>query len=121
MSEASTILGLRADSFLEYAFLRWVLVPAARDSIVECITPQGEVEVSGHRYKVDYEFVGASSRFAVELDGFEHHGTRFAFNYDRLRQNDLHATGRLTIRFSSWVRMSARCSSTRATSIPYLR
>jgi hypothetical protein len=27
MDEASAVLTLRADSFLEYAFLRWVLVP----------------------------------------------------------------------------------------------
>ena len=100
MREGSPILALRADSFLEYAFLRWVLLPAAEDTIVSCITPQSEVEVSGHRYKMDYEFVGDAARFAVELDGFEFHGTRTAFSYDRLRQNDLHATGRVAIRFS---------------------
>src|SRR5262245_36496891 len=111
MREDSAILALRADSFLEYAFLRWVLAPAARDSIASCVAPQCEVEVAGHRYKRDYEFVGESSRFAIELDGFEHHGTRSAFSYDRLRQNDLHATGRITIRFSyDAIRLdTARC------------
>ena len=37
---------------------------------------------------------------AVELDGFEFHSSRPAFSYDRLRQNDIHATGRVVIRFS---------------------
>jgi superfamily II DNA or RNA helicase len=100
MPEGSTILGLRSDSFLEYAFLRWVLVPAARDTLATCVMPQAKVDVGGHSYKVDYEFVGDSTRFAVELDGFEFHGTRAAFSYDRLRQNDLHAAGRVVIRFS---------------------
>lgn len=111
MRDSSPILTLRADSFLEYAFLRWVLLPAARDAIVTHVTPQGEAEVAGHRYKIDYEFIGESARYAVELDGFEHHGTRAAFSYDRLRQNDLHASGRVTIRFSyDAIRLdTARC------------
>ena len=105
------IVSLRADSFLEYAFLRWVLTPAATDAIGEFITPQAEVVVDGHRYAVDYEIVGSHHRFVVELDGFEFHGTRSAFTYDRLRQNDLLAAGRLVIRFSYEAirRDTARC------------
>lgn len=49
---------------------------------------------------MDYEIRGGERVFAVELDGFEFHGSRDAFNYDRLRQNDLHATGRMVVRFS---------------------
>jgi superfamily II DNA or RNA helicase/very-short-patch-repair endonuclease len=93
-------LSLRADSFLERAFLRWVLAPAAVDQITQHVIPQAEIEVDGHRYRIDYEIVGADHRFAVELDGFEFHGTRPAFTYDRLRQNDLHASGRTVVRFS---------------------
>jgi superfamily II DNA or RNA helicase len=96
----SPVLGLRSDSFLEYAFLRWVLAPAADGAIAALVTPQAEVSIGGHRYKIDYEIEGREHRFAVELDGFEFHGTRSAFTYDRLRQNDLHASGRVVIRFS---------------------
>jgi superfamily II DNA or RNA helicase len=91
---------LPSSSFLEYAFLRWVLAPAALPEIAPYIVPQAEVEVDGRRYRVDYELRGQSQNFAVELDGFEFHGSRQAFTYDRLRQNDLHATGRVVVRFS---------------------
>ncbi|HEU4407790.1 MAG TPA: DEAD/DEAH box helicase family protein [Polyangiaceae bacterium] len=108
---ARAILTLRADSYLEYAFLRWVLAAAATDDIAPYVTPQAEVVVDGHRYRVDYEIRGEVYRFAVELDGFEHHGTRSAFTHDRLRQNDVHASGRLVIRFSyDSIRLeTARC------------
>src|SRR5262249_10777246 len=88
------------DSYLEYAFLRWVLAPSATAGLAPYVAPQAEVTVAGHAYRVDYEIVGDQNRFVVELDGFEHHGHRAAFTYDRLRQNDLHASGRIVIRFS---------------------
>lgn len=91
---------LSSESFLEYAFLRWVLFPAARPEIADRVTPQAEVLVEGRRYLIDYELAGVDRVFAVELDGFEFHGNRRAFNYDRLRQNDLHTTGRVVVRFS---------------------
>ncbi len=91
---------LPSSSFLEYAFLRWVLSPAARPEVAAHVVPQAEVEVDGHRYRIDYELRGAERSVAVELDGFEFHGTRQAFSYDRLRQNDLHAAGYLVLRFS---------------------
>lgn len=43
---------------------------------------------------------GARLRIAVELDGFAFHGDRAAFIYDRVRQNDLAATGLVVLRFS---------------------
>lgn len=91
---------LRADSFLEYAFLRWVLGPSATAALAGFVTPQADVVIAGHTYRVDYEIVGARHRFVIELDGFEYHSHRAAFTYDRLRQNDLHASGRTVIRFS---------------------
>jgi superfamily II DNA or RNA helicase len=91
---------LPASSFLEYAFLRWVLEPAALPGIERCIAAQAEVSVDGHAYRVDYELQGSTRLIAVELDGFEFHGNRHAFSYDRLRQNDLQATGRVIVRFS---------------------
>ncbi len=87
-------------SFLEYAFVRWVLAPATRAEIASHTVPQAEVEIDGRHYRVDYEIQGKERIFAVELDGFEFHGSRQAFSYDRLRQNDLHATGRVVVRFS---------------------
>lgn len=108
---SARVVGLRSESFLEYAFLRWVLAPAVRDALADAIRPQSEVVVDGHRYLVDYEIVGVSYRFAIELDGFEFHGTRPAFTYDRLRQNDLHSSGLVVLRFSyDAIRLeTARC------------
>ncbi len=91
---------LPAESFLEYAFLRWVLAPAAKPAIVERVQPQHEVTWEGHTYRIDYAIVGKQRLIAVELDGFEFHGSRSAFTYDRLRQNDLHAAGWIVVRFS---------------------
>jgi superfamily II DNA or RNA helicase len=91
---------LPSSSFLEWAFLRWVLGPAVRPGIAELVVPQAEVDVNGRHYRLDYEFRGSLVTLAVELDGFEFHGNRQAFTYDRLRQNDLTATGRQVIRFS---------------------
>jgi len=104
-------LALSSSSFLEFAFLRWVLAPAALPGLASHIAARAEVEVDGRRYRIDYELRGAERAFAVELDGFEFHGTRRAFTYDRLRQNDLQATGRMVVRFSyDSIRLeTARC------------
>lgn len=91
---------LSSDSFLEYAFLRWVLAPATEAGILTHVSPQGEVLIDGRRYRIDYELLGSEQRIAVELDGFEFHSRRRAFSYDRLRQNDIQSTGRLVVRFS---------------------
>jgi superfamily II DNA or RNA helicase len=102
---------LSSSSFLEYAFLRWVLAPSVSSAIIDCIKPQAEIQIAGRLYRIDYEIRGADRIFAVELDGFEFHGTRHAFTYDRLRQNDLQAAGRTVIRFSyDSIRLeTARC------------
>jgi superfamily II DNA or RNA helicase/very-short-patch-repair endonuclease len=99
-AELSAHVALPAESFLEYAFLRWVLAPATRPDIVERVMSQREVEVAGRNYRLDYEIAGAEHLIAIELDGFEFHSSRPAFSYDRLRQNDIQATGRLIVRFS---------------------
>lgn len=91
---------LPADSFLEYAFLRWVLAPATEPGILDHVRAQSHVAVDGHNYRLDYELVGAVQVIVVELDGFEFHSSRPAFSYDRMRQNDIHATGRVVVRFS---------------------
>lgn len=91
---------LTSDSFLEYAFLRWVLGAAATPEVVARVRPQAAVDVDDHSYRLDYELLGQDLAVAVELDGFEFHGQRSAFTYDRLRQNDITATGRAVVRFS---------------------
>ncbi len=91
---------LPSTTFLEYAFLRWVLSPAVVPELLRFVTAQREVEVAGHRYRVDYEITGSEKVFAVELDGYGPHSSRSAFSYDRMRQNDLHAAGRVVARFS---------------------
>jgi superfamily II DNA or RNA helicase len=111
MSEGPLHARLSSNSFLEYAFLRWVLTPACASSIVDMIVPQRELNCSGRQYFIDYEIAGSEKTFAVELDGFEFHGNRNAFSYDRVRQNDIQATGRIVVRFSyDSIRLdTARC------------
>lgn len=91
---------LPSESFLEWAFLRWVLTPAANESLLPHVLPQSEVDVGGHHYRLDYEIVGSDLKLAIELDGYAFHSDRGAFTYDRLRQNDLQAAGKRVLRFS---------------------
>ena len=91
---------LGSASFLEYAFLRWVLAPAVDPRIESFVCPQREVDADGHAYRIDYAIETARTHLAIELDGFEFHGNRTAFSYDRLRQNDLLAAGWEVLRFS---------------------
>lgn len=93
-------VAIGSDSFLEYAFLRWVLAPATDAGIAPLVTAQREVEVADRTYRLDYEIAGSKLLIAVELDGFEFHSSRPAFTYDRLRQNDIQGTGRGIVRFS---------------------
>jgi very-short-patch-repair endonuclease len=91
---------LTSESFLEYAFLRWVLTPAVDRTITSRVIPQQKIQFDTRSYRIDYAITGDRFRIAVELDGFEFHGNRYAFSYDRLRQNDLHAAGWTVLRFS---------------------
>ena len=89
-----------SESFLEYAFLRWVLAPAAAPDVAARVRAQEPVLVNGHSYRLDYQLRGDKVTVALELDGFAAHSGRSAFTYDRLRQNDIAATGPLIVRFS---------------------
>ncbi len=91
---------LTSDSFLEYSFLRWVLTPAVRFDVINFVKEQEEVGLNERNYRIDYAIFGEEIKLAVELDGFEFHGSRQAFSYDRLRQNDLQAAGWTILRFS---------------------
>ena len=111
MNPESMALDLSAASYLEAAFVRWVLAPAVTADIRPHVVAQADVAVHSHTYRIDYEIVGETQRIAIELDGFEFHSNRSAFTYDRMRQNDLAATSRLVVRFSyDAVRLdTARC------------
>ncbi len=93
-------LALPSDSFLEAAFLRWILGACAQESVAAAVQPQFEVDVEGRQYRVDYVLQGSGRPIAVELDGYAFHSDRGAFTYDRLRQNDLAAAGFIVVRFS---------------------
>ncbi|GAA4357504.1 DEAD/DEAH box helicase family protein [Microbacterium rhizosphaerae] len=90
---------LPADSFLEAAFLRWVLTPVCLPSVVPLVRPQHRVSTGEHDYRVDYALTGRDL-IAIELDGYAFHSDRGAFTYDRLRQNDLTTVGARVLRFS---------------------
>ena len=89
-----------ADSYLEHAFLRWVLGPAASFDLAIHLRPQHPVVVDDHSYRLDYLIEGEQIQVAIELDGYEFHSDRPAFTYDRIRQNDLAAAGYTVLRFS---------------------
>ena len=91
---------ISADSYLEYAFLKYVLSPAVTLGIGAHLHPQYPVACSPHTYRLDYFVEGERLRLAVELDGYAFHSDRPAFTYDRLRQNDLAAAGYTVLRFS---------------------
>ena len=100
MFNAPLYENLPSESFLEYAFLRWILTPAVRSAMMSFIKPQEAVNLNERGYRIDYAIFGSDIKIAVELDGFEFHGSRQAFSYDRLRQNDLQAAGWTILRFS---------------------
>ena len=91
---------LQSTSFLEYAFLRWVLNPTCLPGAVNVTIAQREVVVDERCYRVDYVMQGAGIEVAIELDGFAYHSDRNAFTYDRMRQNDLQSAGFKVLRFS---------------------
>lgn len=111
MSDQQLYETVYSESFLEYAFLRWVLTPAVSPAILKCLHAQECVSLDDRNYRIDYAIFGAEIKIAVELDGFEFHGTREAFSYDRLRQNDLQAAEWTILRFSydSVRNETARC------------
>ena len=91
---------LHSTSFLEHAFLRWVLTPACWLGVAAVTTAQREVAIGERSYRVDYAIKGTTIEIAIELDGFAYHSDRNAFTYDRMRQNDLQSAGFKVLRFS---------------------
>jgi very-short-patch-repair endonuclease len=60
--------------------------------------PRPQTNVQVHGYEVDAYW--PDRKLAVELDSWEFHGTRHAFEGDRERDADLHAHGVATLRFT---------------------
>ncbi|NLE96650.1 MAG: DUF559 domain-containing protein [Propionibacterium sp.] len=58
-----------------------------------------EVRVAGQRFFIDIAFPGA--KIAIEIDGFDFHRTREAFDRDREKQNLLVLAGWTVLRFTS--------------------
>jgi len=87
-------------SFLENAFVRWVLAPAFTRELAEHVIGQHPVTVADRTYRLDFLVAGSRLRVAVELDGFAFHSSKTAFVYDRIRQNDLTSLGFVVLRFS---------------------
>jgi len=60
--------------------------------------PRPRTNTHVHGYEVDAYW--PDRKLAVELDSWEHHGTRAAFERDRERDAELHAFGIATLRFT---------------------
>jgi very-short-patch-repair endonuclease len=74
--------------------------------------PMPEVNVRLGPYLVDFNW--RKQRLAVEVDGFEAHGTRSAFEADRARDADLKLLGFDVIRFT-WRQLTSEPSKVAAT------
>jgi hypothetical protein len=61
--------------------------------------PQHPVTVDGKRRRIDLAYPDA--RIAIEVDGFDVHSTRSAFDDDRLRGNGIALAGYLVLHFTS--------------------
>jgi predicted transcriptional regulator of viral defense system len=60
---------------------------------------QHQVTLSGRRCRIDLAY--PELKMAIEVDGWDHHRTRTAFDADRARENDLVAEGWRVLRFTS--------------------
>ena len=88
------------DSVLERAMARLLQqhgLPAPRFQYV--------VSGPGFRYRVDFAYPDV--RLIIEVDGWQYHAQRAAFEADRQRDATLHAAGWLVLRFT-WLQVSRR-------------
>jgi very-short-patch-repair endonuclease len=82
------------DSDLETRVLR-LLVAAG----LPVPTQQHRVRIGGRTFRIDLAYVGI--KLAIELDGWEFHSSRSAFDDDRARANALVVAGWTVLRFTS--------------------
>lgn len=100
MSGARLIDVVSGESYLENAFVKWVLSAAATGGIARHVSGQYPVTIEDRTYRLDYLLAGSRLRVVVELDGFAFHSSRTAFVHDRIRQNDLVGLKYVVLRFS---------------------
>jgi hypothetical protein len=89
-----SVLGGRSRSDLEDRFIEFCRrfeLPAPETNVV--------IEIGGTPIEIDCVWRG--ERIAIELDGYEGHGTRLAFEDDRARDRAVAAAGWLPIRITS--------------------
>ena len=82
------------DSELERTVLRAIV-----DAGLPAPVVQHRVRIGGNVYFLDLAY--PDRRIAIEVDGFEYHHDRRAFDRDRVRQNDLVTDGWTVLRFTS--------------------
>lgn len=82
------------DSDLEMRFVRALIAGGLPE-----LTQQHRVTIGARRYRIDLAY--PDKKVAVELDGWDTHRTRSAFDEDRARANDLVVAGWHVLRFTS--------------------
>jgi uncharacterized protein DUF559 len=82
------------DSGLELRVLRAIVAAGLPEPV-----QQHEVLVAGRRYRIDLAY--PEHGLAIEIDGFDPHRFRSAFDRDRARANDLVVAGWTVLRFTS--------------------
>jgi REase_MTES_1575/Transcriptional regulator, AbiEi antitoxin len=82
------------DSGLEMRFARAIVDGGLPEPV-----PQHPVSVGKRRYRVDLAY--PEFKIAIEIDGWEYHCSRSAFDDDRSRANDLVVAGWQVLRFTS--------------------
>jgi very-short-patch-repair endonuclease len=82
------------DSDLEMRFVRAIVAAGLPEPEL-----QHRVVVGSRRCRIDIAY--PDLRIAMEIDGWEHHRSRTAFDEDRARANDLVVAGWQVLRFTS--------------------
>jgi len=82
------------ESDLEMRFARAIVAGGLPEPV-----QQHRVTVGNRRCRIDLAY--PDPKIAIEIDGFDHHGTRCAFDADRARANDLVVSGWRVLRFTS--------------------
>lgn len=95
------------ESGLQMRFVRALVRDGCPEPVLE-----HPVTVGGRRYRIDLAYPDV--RLAIEVDGYEVHNTRGAFDHDRARGNDLVAAGWTLLRFTSVMSDSDAAAQVRA-------
>lgn len=82
------------ESGLEMRVLRAIVAHGLPEPV-----QQHKVRISGRNYRIDLAY--PEYGIAIEVDGWEHHSSRSAFDGDRARENDLVVAGYRVLRFTS--------------------